>query len=108
MTDFPGAVHNYCGHQTSGYSNMNSCQYECGASDVHFIKVTGAVEGSPEFNDRERFQGLFRTDATVEFLGEALAEIARKFNWTQMAIISRRVSAFSTVRRDTSINYERN
>ena len=59
--------------------------------------MTGVVEGSPELNDRERFQGLFRTDSTGEFLGEALAEIAREFNWTQMAVISRGVSIFLNV-----------
>ena len=60
--------------------------------------MTGVVEGSPELNDRERFQGLFRTDSTGEFLGEALAEIAQEFNWTQMAVISRGASAFLMVR----------
>ena len=55
------------------------------------------IEGSTELNDRQRFRGFYRTDATGEFMGPAIAEIARKFNWTQMAVISRGVSAFLMV-----------
>ena len=60
------------------------------------------VESSSELNDRERFQRFFRTDATGKFLGEALAEIAREFNWTQMAAITRGASAFLMVRYDAT------
>ena len=55
------------------------------------------IEGSAELNDRQRFRGFYRTDATGEFMGPALAEIARRFNWTQMAVISRGVSFFLKV-----------
>ena len=55
------------------------------------------IEGSAELNDRQRFRGFYRTDATGEFIGPALAEIARRFNWTQMAVISRGVSFFLKV-----------
>ena len=55
------------------------------------------IEGSTELNNRLRFRGFYRTDATGEFLGPAVAEIARAFNWTQMAVISRGVSVFLKV-----------
>ena len=48
-------------------------------------------------NDRQRFRGFFRTLPSFEFVGPALAEIARKFKWTQMAIITQRESPFSLV-----------
>ena len=56
------------------------------------------VEGSPELNDRDRFQGFFRTDASGEYTGEGLAELTRQFNWTQMAVITRSVSFYQNVR----------
>ena len=55
------------------------------------------IEGSTELNDRQRFRGFYRTDATGEYIGAALSEMARQFNWTQMAIISRGVSVFTMV-----------
>ena len=55
------------------------------------------VAGANELNDRQRFRGFYRTDATSEFVGAALAEIAREFSWTQMAIITRSESLFSMV-----------
>ena len=56
------------------------------------------VEGSPELNDRQRFQGFFRTDASGEYTGEGLTEVIREFNWTQMAVITRGVSFYQSVR----------
>ena len=58
--------------------------------------MTG-IEGSSELNDRQRFKGFYRTDATGEFVGAALAEMARQFNWTQMAIVSQSGSLFRLV-----------
>ena len=48
-------------------------------------------------NDRHRFRGFFRTNPSFEFVGEALAEIACEFKWTQMAIITQKESLFSLV-----------
>ncbi len=66
---------------------------------IHAVVRTqmAGIEGSAELNDRQRFRGFYRTDATGEFMGPALAEIARRFNWTQMAVISRGVSFFLKV-----------
>ena len=55
------------------------------------------IAATNELNDRQRFRGFYRTDPSTEFVGPALAEMARKFNWTQMAIISQRESLFLTV-----------
>ena len=48
-------------------------------------------------NDRQRFRGFFRTLPSLEFAGQSLAEIARQFEWTQMAIITQRESLFYLV-----------
>ena len=55
------------------------------------------IAGADELNDRTRFRGFYRTDASSEFVGHAVAEMARQFNWTQMAIISRSESLFTMV-----------
>ena len=55
------------------------------------------VAGAYVLNDRQRFRGFFRTLPSFEFVGPALAEIAREFQWTQMAIITQRESLFSLV-----------
>lgn len=55
------------------------------------------IIGANELNDRQRFRGFYRTDGSHEFVGEALAEMARQFNWTQMAIISQDESLFIRV-----------
>ncbi len=64
------------------------------------------IEGSNELNDRQRFRGFYRTDATGEFIGPAVAELARQFNWTKMAIISHSGSLFSMVCVITSLSHE--
>lgn len=55
------------------------------------------IAGANELNDRQRFRGFYRTDASSEFVGAALAEIARRFDWTQMAIITQDESLFLMV-----------
>ena len=55
------------------------------------------VAAADELNDRQRFRGFYRTDVASEFVGPALAELAREFNWTQMAIITQRESLFTKV-----------
>jgi len=55
------------------------------------------VAGTYELNDRTRFRGFFHTDTSHEFVGAALAEIARQFHWTQMAIITQKESIFLRV-----------
>ena len=63
---------------------------------VTLVQMAG-IAGANELNDRQRFRGFFRTDASSEFVGAALAEMARQFNWTQMAIISQEESLFLMV-----------
>ena len=55
------------------------------------------IAGANELNNRKRFRGFYRTDASSEFVGPALAGLARQFNWTQMAVISRDESLFLMV-----------
>lgn len=55
------------------------------------------IAGADELNDRTRFRGFYRTDASSEFVGHALAGMAREFNWTQMAVISGSESLFTMV-----------
>ena len=50
-----------------------------------------------ELNDRQRFRSFYRTEVSTKFIGPALAVMAQKFNWMQMAIISRFGSLFTTV-----------
>ena len=58
--------------------------------------MTGA-SGSSELINRQRFKGFFRTSSSYGFVGAALAEIARQFRWTQMAIITQRETLFTMV-----------
>ena len=44
------------------------------------------IAGAFVLSDRTKFRGFFRTLPSFEFVGPALAEIAREFGWTQMAI----------------------
>ena len=55
------------------------------------------IAGAYVLNNRERFRGFFRTFPSFEFVGPSLAEIARQFSWTQMAIISQRENLFTLV-----------
>ena len=48
-------------------------------------------------SDRQRFRGFYRTEVSSEFVGPALAEMARYFNWTQMAVVIQRESLFIKV-----------
>ncbi len=61
-----------------------------------FLQMAG-IAGAIELNDRQRFRGFYRTDASSEFIGAALAEMARQFDWTQMAIISQSNNPFLMV-----------
>jgi hypothetical protein len=58
------------------------------------------IAGANELNDRQRFRGFYRTSVSHEFVGPALAEMARQFNWTQMAIVTQSESIFSKVGDD--------
>ena len=60
------------------------------------------VSGSSELINRQRFKGFFRTGSSYEFVGAALAEIARQFRWTQMAIITQGEGIFLMVCEQTS------
>ena len=55
------------------------------------------IAGAYVLNNRERFKGFFRTLPSFELVGPSLAEIARQFNWTQMAIITQKESLFTLV-----------
>ena len=55
------------------------------------------IAGANELNDRQRFRGFYRTSVSHEFVGPALAEMAQRFNWTQMAIATQSESIFSKV-----------
>jgi ABC-type branched-subunit amino acid transport system substrate-binding protein len=50
-----------------------------------------------ELNDRERFRGFYRTEVSTRNIGPALAEMARQFDWMQMAIITEDQSLFKKV-----------
>ncbi len=63
---------------------------------ISLLQMAG-IAGANELNDRQRFRGFYRTDASSEFVGAALAEMARRFKWTQMAIISQSESLFLMV-----------
>lgn len=64
---------------------------------MHDILQMAGIAATSELNDRQRFRSFFRTEPSHEFIGAALAEIARQFNWTQMAILSQDDSLFLTV-----------
>ena len=61
------------------------------------LSQMAGIAGADELEDRQRFRSFFRTDASSRFVGPALAEMARRFNWTQMAIISHTESLFTGV-----------
>ena len=61
------------------------------------------IVGADELNDRKKFQSLYRTGISHEFVGAALAEIARTFAWKKMAIISQEESLFLRVCNTTFI-----
>ena len=61
------------------------------------IQVAG-VAGTDELSDRERYRGLYSTDATVEYIGQALVALAREFNWLQAACITQLERPFIDVR----------
>ena len=50
-----------------------------------------------ELNDRQRFRGFFRTIPSYDFVAPSLAQVARQFGWTQLAIITQRESVFTVV-----------
>ena len=58
----------------------------------------GDIASAYILNNRERFRGFFRIDPSFEFVGPSLAEIARQFNWIQMAIITQKESLYTLVR----------
>ena len=55
------------------------------------------IAGADVLNDRQRFRNFFRTLPSFELVGPSLAVLARKFRWTQMAIISQEESLFVLV-----------
>lgn len=55
------------------------------------------IGAATELNDRVRFRGFYRTDASSEFIAPAVAEMAREFNWSQMAMITQDESLYSQV-----------
>ena len=55
------------------------------------------IAGAYILSTRERFRRFFRTLPSFEFVGPSLAEIARKFGWKQMAIITQKESLFTLV-----------
>ena len=55
------------------------------------------IAGAYVLNNRERFRRFFRTLPSFEFVGPSLAEIALKFGWKQMAIITQKESLFELV-----------
>ena len=55
------------------------------------------VAGANELNDRRRFKNFFRTDVTGESVGPAVAQMARQFGWTQMAVVTQSESLFILV-----------
>ncbi len=68
-----------------------------------YLQMAGTA-AADELNDRQRFRGFYRTEVPGTYLGPALADMARYFNWTQMAIISRSSSLF--VKVCTLIDYQ--
>ena len=60
------------------------------------LQIASAA-GAFELNNRQRFAGFFRTIPSYEFVAPSLAQIARQFSWTQMAIITQRESLFTVV-----------
>ena len=56
-----------------------------------------SISNANELSNRQRFRSYFRTASSTEFIGPALAEMARHFSWTQMAIISNSQSLHAMV-----------
>ena len=52
---------------------------------------------APTLNNRQKFRSFFRTVSQLKFLPEALVEIAIKFEWKQMAVITQTENLFTTV-----------
>ena len=69
----------------------------CSLSFCYASMQMAGIAAADELNDRQRFRSFFRTDVASEFVGPALAEMARQFNWTQMAIVSQDESLFIKV-----------
>ena len=65
------------------------------------MQIAGTA-ATDELNDRQRFRGFYRTEVPTTYLGRALADMAKRFEWKQMAIISRSSSLFTGV---GAINY---
>ena len=61
-----------------------------------FIQMAGTA-AADVLSDRQRFRGFFRTEVSSEFVGAAIAEMARYFNWTQMAVVIQSESLFIRV-----------
>ena len=53
--------------------------------------------GAYVLSNRERFRSFFQILPSFEFVGPSLAEIARKFGWNQMAIVTQKESLFTLV-----------
>lgn len=78
------------------YGSYHGHYNETKTHSIAYTQMTG-IAAANELNNRQRFRGFFRTAASSEFVGAALAEMSRVFNWTQMAIISQSESLFSMV-----------
>ena len=61
------------------------------------MQQMAGIAGLTVLNNRQRFRGFFRTIPSIENIGLALAEIAREYMWTQMAVITQRESFFVSV-----------
>lgn len=66
------------------------------------------IAAASELNERHRFRGFYRTEASSEFIAPALAVMARQFNWTQMAIISQDGSLSSRVSDTNAVFFKTN
>ena len=86
-------------HRRSLYTHSVSCidNAMTTLSDSIFITQMAGIAGASILKNRERFRRFFRTLPSFEFVGPSLAEIARKFEWTQMAIITQKESLFTLV-----------
>ena len=63
---------------------------------IVLFQMAGTV-GSDELNDRKKFKGFYRTGISHKHVGAAFTELARQFEWTQMAVITQRGSLFIKV-----------
>ena len=55
------------------------------------------VPGAYVLRNRERFRSFFQILPSFEFVGPSLAEVAQKFGWNLMAIITQKESLFTLV-----------